>query len=165
MSSVRRNLFSHNLSRRPVSAAPNPLSQGPGDARQPRGEKAASSNSTTSTLTSTSSDNGDIVVKDKNGGYELDIPVLAPLGDEEDGQLSGVDEGGGAAATSTDSTGDTEKEKIEASLMELMGRNRNRQLSHEPAEILNLIQQSLRNKVAALEEDNWMYEPENEPRS
>lgn len=31
-------------------------------------------------------------------------------------------------------------------------------------EILNLIQQSLRNKVASLEEDNWMYEPENESR-
>lgn len=31
-------------------------------------------------------------------------------------------------------------------------------------EILSLIHQSLRNKVAALEEDNWMYEPENEPR-
>lgn len=111
MSSVRRNLFSHNLSRRPVPAAPNPLSQGPGDARQPRGEKAASSDSTASTLTSTPSDNGDIVVKDKNGGYELDIPVLAPLG-EEDGQLSGVEGGGAAGATSTDSTGDTEKESM-----------------------------------------------------
>lgn len=31
-------------------------------------------------------------------------------------------------------------------------------------EIYNLVQQSLRNKVAALEEDNWMYEPEAEPR-
>lgn len=64
--------------------------------------------------------------------------------------------------------------------MEMMCRNRNRQLSSEPTgkllaipqvlcrpdytEILNLIQQSLRNKVASLEEDNWMYEPENEPR-
>lgn len=31
-------------------------------------------------------------------------------------------------------------------------------------EILNLIHQSLRNKVAALEEDNWMYDAETEPR-
>jgi hypothetical protein len=31
-------------------------------------------------------------------------------------------------------------------------------------EILNLIYQSLRNKVAALDEDNWMYEPEADTR-
>lgn len=32
-------------------------------------------------------------------------------------------------------------------------------------EILNRIHQSLRNKVAALEEDNWMYEAEVDSRA
>lgn len=32
------------------------------------------------------------------------------------------------------------------------------------AEILNLVHQSLTNKVATLEEDNWMYETETDSR-
>lgn len=32
------------------------------------------------------------------------------------------------------------------------------------AEILNLLHQSLRNKAATLDEDNWMYEPETDAR-
>lgn len=75
--------------------------------------------------------------------------------------------------------------EMEANLVEMMYRNRNRQMSIEPAgeprlhsqdlccdairlmsiEILNRIHQSLRNKVAALEEDNWMYEAEVDSRA
>lgn len=118
-------------------------------------------------LTSGSLDNGDIVVRDKNGGYKLDIPVLPPAITSENGDgMDGLDESGtsgGAGTTAGDSASQTdisgrEKEKIEASLAELMYRNRNRQMSNEPAEILNLIHQNLRSRVAALEEDNWMYD-------
>lgn len=63
-----------------------------------------------------------------------------------------------------------------------MYRNRNRHLSGEPGmvvptvrihfvesrltegiELLNMLQQSLQNKVATLEEDNWMFETEDDP--
>jgi hypothetical protein len=112
------------------------------------------------------------VVRDKNGGYKLDVPVLPPVVGEDGDEMEGVEGSGatgGSAATGADSTAQTEisgreKEKIEASLVEMMCRNRNRQLSNEPAEILGLIQQSLQNKVAALDEDNWMYEPESNSR-
>jgi len=41
-------------------------------------------------------------------------------------------------------------------------RDRNRAPS-EPAELLEAVRTSLRAKVAALAEDNWMYEAEEEP--
>lgn len=118
-----------------------------------------------------STDSDEIVVKDKNGSYKLDIPVLPVIVNEDGEEIEGFDEGhnGGGPGSAVDSTGETElggreKERIEASLIEMMCRNRNRQMSSDPAEIYNLVQQSLRNKVAALDEDNWMYEPEVEPR-
>ncbi|EAW08618.1 uncharacterized protein ACLA_095510 [Aspergillus clavatus NRRL 1] len=175
--SVRRNLFHHNLSRRPVSTVP------PTGSLQSNGTSGvsglsshllrSSTESTTSSLASGPVDNGDIVVRDKNGGYKLDMPILPPLVGGEDGDgMDGVDEGGNSGGTvaTVDSTGQMvitgrEKEKIEASLAELMYRNRNRQMSNEPTEILDLIQQSLRSKVAALDEDNWMYEPEVDSRA
>jgi hypothetical protein len=63
-------------------------------------------------LTSGTLDNGDIVVRDKNGGYKLDIPVLPPAitGEIGDG-MDGLDEGGnsgGAGATAVDSASQTE---------------------------------------------------------
>lgn len=131
------------------------------------------SSETNSSNNARSADNDEFVVKDKNGSYKLDIPVLPPVIVGENGEeIEGFDDGqngGGSGSTVVDSAGETdlggrEKERIEASLIEMMCRNRNRQMSGEPAEIYNLIQQSLRNKVAALEEDNWMYEPEIEPR-
>ncbi|KAF4213213.1 hypothetical protein CNMCM8980_003003 [Aspergillus fumigatiaffinis] len=169
--SVRRNLFHHNLSRRPVSATPGSMPSGRsnGISGPPSHMLQSSSESMGPSLSSGSLDNGDIVVRDKNGSYKLDIPVLPPAITSENGDgMDGLDEGGtsgGAGTTAVDSASQTEisgreKEKIEASLAELMYRNRNRQMSNEPAEILNLIHQSLRSRVAALEEDNWMYEPE-----
>lgn len=73
----------------------------------------SSSESTASTVKSASSDNtAEIVPKDKDGGYELDIPVLPALleGDDAD-DMSAVDDsaaGAGAGAAPTDSTGETE---------------------------------------------------------
>ncbi|KAL5360324.1 hypothetical protein BJX96DRAFT_69920 [Aspergillus floccosus] len=170
--SVRRNLFHHHLSRRPVSTAPPNPSLPSGTAGGVSGLSshiiAPATNESTSSLSSGSGDTGEIVVRDKNGGYKLDVPVLPPVVGEDDDEMEGVEGSGatgGSAATGADSTAQTEisgreKEKIEASLVEMICRNRNRQMSNEPAEILGLIQQNLQNKVAALDEDNWMYEPE-----
>lgn len=74
--------------------------------------KSSSDESTASTLRSRPVDNGEIVVRDKNGGYELDIPTLPPASESEDGDdVSGVNEArasGGEGAAGTDFTGDTE---------------------------------------------------------
>jgi hypothetical protein len=42
-------------------------------------------------------DNGDIVARDKNGGYKVDIPMLPPgmMGDDADeGGMEGIEDGG-----------------------------------------------------------------------
>ena len=60
---VRRNLFHHQLSRRPTSA---------------------STSMSGSTLQEPLPDNSsDIVVKDRNGNYQVDIPLLPPLDEEQ----------------------------------------------------------------------------------
>lgn len=56
------------------------------------------------------------MVKDKNGAYKLDIPVLSPVtvggggedGDEMDGFEDSQNGGAGSGATVVDSTGETE---------------------------------------------------------
>lgn len=96
-SSVRRNLFSSNLSKRSGSTLP-PI-QG-GSNSNSNSTNASNLQSPTHTTSSTdtiplnngnsatipserTNDTGDIVVKDKNGSYKLDIPVL-PLGNGDD---------------------------------------------------------------------------------
>ncbi|KAL2216914.1 hypothetical protein M432DRAFT_633376 [Thermoascus aurantiacus ATCC 26904] len=174
---VRRNLFHHHLSRRPPSASSSSTSVMAGassayglSSQRPTSTSTAASSSS---LSSGPVDNGEIVVRDKNGGYKLDIPILPPVlaGDDGDGDaMEGVEDGrpstgSGATGGSEDTEiSGREKEKIEASLVEIMCRNRSRQMSSEPNEILNLIHQSLRKKVASLEEDKWMYEVEDEIR-
>lgn len=71
------------------------------------------------------------------------------------------------------------RSEFEANLIEMVQRSRGRHLSSEPgrlypltcilrptnsrfSEILSLIQQSLRAKVASLDEDNWMFEVEDD---
>ena len=87
--SVRRNLFHGNLSRRPASAGP-PNGVIPSN---PNGV----SNRPSNRLKPTSSDSGpqprphraenkDIVVKDKNGAYKLEVPTLPPILIGEDGE-------------------------------------------------------------------------------
>ncbi|KAL4871984.1 hypothetical protein BDV12DRAFT_193780 [Aspergillus spectabilis] len=165
-SSVRRNLFQNHLSRRPASSAPTNGTSGL--CSQVLQSSAPESNPSVS---GGPVDDGEIVVKDNNGTYKLDTPVLPPIVGEEGNEMESIDGGRSTAATRADSTGQGEmsgqdKKKIEASVVEMMyrNRNRNRQMSSEPYEILNLIYHSLRNKVAALEEDNWMYEPEPDTR-
>ncbi len=61
-SNVRRNLFPHHLGRRPTSA---------------------STSTSATTLQASPEDNGqDIVIRDKNGNYQVDIPLVPAVGDE-----------------------------------------------------------------------------------
>ncbi|KAL2045420.1 hypothetical protein ABVK25_012105 [Lepraria finkii] len=119
---VRRNLFHHQLSRRPTSSA--------------------TSTTATTLQGSLHDDSSDIVVKDRNGKYDIQVPLLPPL-DEEQAQEEEVA---------------SEKEKLDARLLE-MYKDRSLQPS-EPAELLTAVQASLRRKVASLDDDNWMFEAE-----
>ncbi|PGH13173.1 hypothetical protein AJ80_06419 [Polytolypa hystricis UAMH7299] len=133
--------------------------------------------SLSSVSASASAENGDIVARDKNGGYKVDVPIL-PAGmwgeDTDDGGsgvggggMEGIDgsggPGGGGTGAGEEGISGMEKENLRAEIEE-MCRNRNLQMSSEPSEILLLIQQSLRNKVSALDEDRWMYEADDEIR-
>lgn len=115
--SVRRNLFHHNLSRRPASGPPaNSATQGGSNGVSSLSSRilrsASSSEAAASSLTAGPIDNGEIVVKEKNGSYKLDVPSLPPvLGSEDGDEMEGVEEGGpggGSGSAAVDSAGDAE---------------------------------------------------------
>ncbi|KAI9859353.1 MAG: hypothetical protein M1813_006690 [Trichoglossum hirsutum] len=139
---VRRNLFHHHLSRRPTTS---------------------STSTSASTLPASPEDtSADIVIRDKNGNYQVEIPLMPEERQQET----------------------MEKEKEDARLAEAVkhhSRDRNRQPTGKVANIQTLapkdvmlnnfffnggvelmaaVQASLRSKAASLQEDNWMYEAE-----
>ncbi|KAJ5578873.1 hypothetical protein N7450_007740 [Penicillium hetheringtonii] len=195
--SVRPNIFQQGLNRRHASTAPpnvnmnippgtNGLSNRPSHRLKPTASDPSSARNIKI------SENKEIVVRDKNGGYKLDVPVLPDglIGEdgEELGDLEG-DESGEIGLERTE-VGGRDKEKFDAALVEMMLRRRNRQSSGEPdgelqlqqlrvlnlgnswvlpyaeaygllvLEILDIVQESLRKKVASLDDDSWMFEPE-----
>ena len=62
-SSVRRNLFHHTLSRRPTSAS--------------------TSTSATTLQEGSPDESSDIVVKDRHGNYQVQVPLLPPLDEDQ----------------------------------------------------------------------------------
>ena len=118
---VRRNLFHHQLSRRPTSAS--------------------TSTSGTTLQEPLHDDSSDIVMKDRNGNYQVHVPTLPPLDEDH-----------------AHEHGEIETEKLDARLLE-MYKNRNLQPS-EPAELLNALQKSLRREVLTLDDDKWKFEGE-----
>ncbi|KAL9104424.1 MAG: hypothetical protein Q9163_000630 [Psora crenata] len=131
---VRRNLFHHHLSRRPTSA---------------------STSTSTTTLQETIHDSSDeIVAKDSNGNFQVRVPVLPPLDDDQ------VEE----------------SDKLDAKMLELY-KDRNLQPG-EPAgkfksyalgifsianlpwspELMSAVQANLKRNVASLADDNWIFE-------
>ena len=62
-SSVRRNLFHHTLSRRPTSAS--------------------TSTSATTLQENPQDESLDIVMKDRNGNYQVEVPHLPPLDEDQ----------------------------------------------------------------------------------
>lgn len=102
-SSVRRNLFHGNLSRRPASAGPpngavppnpNGISNRPSHRLKP-----TSSDSGPPTRPYKTVENKDIVVREKNGGYKLDVPALPPALVEDADDLAEHEEEGAFDAT------------------------------------------------------------------
>ncbi|KAK0099847.1 hypothetical protein ONS95_013325 [Cadophora gregata] len=135
--SVRRNLFQHHLTRRPTtSSTSTSISQ-------------SNSAETLRLDVDPESDSSDIVIRDKNGEFEIEDLPVEQFDEQEDG-------GGGG------DTGEDEKERQRlADAVRHHQRDRNRAPS-EPAELLEAVRASLRAKVNALAEDNWMYEAEDD---
>ncbi|KAI1391209.1 uncharacterized protein F4822DRAFT_177572 [Hypoxylon trugodes] len=132
---VRRNLFQSQLTRRPTPTA-------------------SSSNNSVETLrlgdVEVLSDTSEIVIRDKNGEFDMGDPPTPTLDEPDDGGV--LDEA-------------QESERERQRLAEAV---KHHQINHnrtpaQPEEVLETVRASMRAQVAALSEDNWMYEPE-EPR-
>ncbi|KAL8791454.1 MAG: hypothetical protein Q9213_000070 [Squamulea squamosa] len=130
---VRRNLFhNHHLIRRPTGASSTTTSSGM--------TTTASTASTSMPEVNRYDDSSDIVMRDQNGDPQFQMPQVAlPMDDEQGGNGE-------------------ERERLEERILETY---KNRHLvPGDKTELLNAVQASLRRKVAALSEDNWMYEAE-----
>jgi len=127
---VRRNLFHQHLSRRPTTSS------------------TSTSAETLRLETEPESETSDIVIRDKNGDFELGDPPIQPLDDQDD------------CGNGEQQEDEKERQRL-ADAVKHHQRDRNRAPS-EPAELLEAVKASLRAKVAALAEDNWMYEAEEE---
>ncbi|EAS37272.3 uncharacterized protein CIMG_02626 [Coccidioides immitis RS] len=184
-STVRRNLFHAHLSRRQHNSSTSTSSLG--TSRNRTHTRTISGSGDGSGMSSTLGggilksrlmtgvlslncslpDEGDIVARDKNGTYKVDVPILQPgslgegAGDEDaDEVMEAVESVGHTGLEHDGGISCADKEKIEASIAELMRRNRSRQMNSEPSEVYLLIQQSLKNRVTLLDEDRWMFEIE-----
>ncbi|TVY64265.1 hypothetical protein LSUE1_G004378 [Lachnellula suecica] len=124
---VRRNLFHHQLSRRPTTSS------------------TSTSAETLRLDIEPEPDNSDIVIRDKNGEFEIGDPPMQSFDEKEEG--------------GEDAHEDERERRRLAEAVKHHTRDRNRPPS-EPAELLEAVKASLRAKVAALAEDNWMYEAE-----
>ncbi|XEU96427.1 hypothetical protein FSHL1_001712 [Fusarium sambucinum] len=90
------------------------------------------------------SDTSEIVVRDKNGEIELGNPPTPMMDDEDELPLDNAQE----------------CESMQSPFSDI-----NRHDVHEqPEELIEAVRASLRAKVAALSEDNWMFEPEEQHR-
>ncbi|KAI0898003.1 hypothetical protein F4806DRAFT_386431 [Annulohypoxylon nitens] len=131
-SGIRRNLFQSQLTRRPTPTT-------------------SSSNTSAETLrladVEVLSETSDIVIRDKNGEFDVgDPPATPPDEIEEDRVLDDAQES------------QRERQRL-AEAVKHHQINHNRTPAH-PEEVLEALRASMRAKVAALSEDNWMYEPE-----
>jgi len=88
------------------------------------------------------------VIRDQNGDFEIgDMPMESVDDPEEMGPEDARED-------------EKERQRLADAVKRHGDRNR---APSEPAELLDAVRASLRAKVAALAEDNWMYEKEEEP--
>ncbi|KAH7166070.1 hypothetical protein EDB81DRAFT_273062 [Dactylonectria macrodidyma] len=96
------------------------------------------------------SDTSDIVIRDKHGEIELGDPPTPALEDEDEVPL--------------DHRQESEKERQRLAEAVKHHQIHRSSVPDQPEELLEAVRASLRAKVAALAEDNWMFEPEEQPR-
>lgn len=86
------------------------------------------------------------MVRDQNGDVELDLPPTPPIDDMDEVVL--------------DSRQQNEKERQRLADVVRHHQINQNSIPVQPEEILEAVRASLRAKVAALSEDNWMFEKE-----
>lgn len=144
---VRRNLFQGQLTRRPTigpasssnSSEPGAASRGAGDLEGMEVEEDESASS-------------DIVVRDKDGHVELDEPPTLVVDDPDEVALDMRQEN------------EKERQRLADAVKHHQNIVNQNSTPAQPEELFEAVRASLRAKVAALSEDNWMYEKEVEPR-
>ncbi|KAB8291732.1 hypothetical protein EYC80_006529 [Monilinia laxa] len=99
-------------------------------------------------------------MRDKNGDFDIAGGMLGPGGgmDNEGMLLFGGDDEDIVGVEGGEE--EKERQRLNDSIKHHQ-RDRNRAPS-EPAELLEAVRNSLRAKTAALSDDNWMFEAENE---
>lgn len=145
-SSLRRNIFANHLpSRRPTSVVPSAASAVPAPA-------AAASEI----------DRTGLVVKDENGNYDIHMPAL-PSKTDADTEM--YDDAAKRAAEDKKLDQTLKQQLNERNWAQPGKRPRKRKRTPldkaentVPPELVNAVKQSLRRKVAALSEDDWMFE-------
>lgn len=94
----------------------------------------------------------DIVVRDKNGEVELDEPPTLVVDDPDEIALDMRQEN------------EKERQRLADAVKHHQNIVNQNSVPAQPEELFEAVRASLRAKVAALSEDNWMYEKEDEPR-
>ncbi|KAK4453272.1 hypothetical protein QBC34DRAFT_220693 [Podospora aff. communis PSN243] len=139
---VRRNLFQSQLTRRPTAGS---VSSSAGSAETLRLDPDVQLQPPGGGGGSVGVGNLDIVIRDKNGEIEIGDPPTPVIEAEEVGVDAGVE-------------GERERRRLaEAVKQHQIGQN---SIPAQPEELLEAVRASLRAKVAALAEDNWMFERE-----
>ncbi|KAI0550782.1 hypothetical protein F4679DRAFT_192774 [Xylaria curta] len=148
---VRRNLFQSQLTRRPT-----PIE---GSRPGSRVGRATSAATTTNSSSSNSVDmlhfesdvaceSSEIVIRDKNGEFEVGDPPTPPLVDPSE-------------EPALDDAQENERERQR--LADAVRHYQMTRLSVQDNEVLEVLRASMRAKVSATAEDNWMYEAEEPP--
>ncbi|KAK2602562.1 hypothetical protein N8I77_009080 [Diaporthe amygdali] len=143
---IRRNLFQGQLTRRPTA--------GPGSSNpnEPVGAIRNAGALGTMEVEEDESASSDIVVRDKNGEVELDEPPTLVVDDPDEIALDMRQEN------------EKERQRLADAVKHHQNIVNQNSVPAQPEELFEAVRASLRAKVAALSEDNWMYEKEDEPR-
>ncbi|CAH0053289.1 unnamed protein product [Clonostachys solani] len=135
LAGVRRNLFQTQ------NAKP----------RRPVAPSAHSSETVRIEVEAPAPDSSEIVVRDRHGEIEFGEPPSPDLEDDEELPL--------------DDQQETEQERQRLADAVKHHQINSSSMAEQPEELLEAVRASLRAKVAALSEDNWMYEPEEQVRT
>ncbi|ATY63060.1 hypothetical protein A9K55_007223 [Cordyceps militaris] len=153
----RANLFRSHLIRRPTGATAN----GAGSTSSSSATAAAAAAAAAATQADAArlaaeeqqlhTEMCEIVVRNQNGDIDLDgAPVLS---------FDDIDE------MVLDARQETEQERQRLAEAVKQHRINHTTVSDQPEELLDAVRASLRAKVDALAEDNWMFDPEETPRN
>ncbi|POS86835.1 hypothetical protein EPUL_001007, partial [Erysiphe pulchra] len=135
---VRRSLFHQQLSRRPTTK---------------RGvSKCVENQKVDNDIKPESDDSSEIVIRDDNGEIQIGVisSPMQPFDDEDVGQHEAREE-------------EKDRQRLVDAIKNIQ-RDRDRDPG-EPAELLEAVRNNLKAKVAALAEDNWLYEAEDDIKS